>query len=92
MDDYSYVMLVCQLVILEIIRVHHIYTPNCTESSYSEVFGSPCVGSPEVRREFRHGCGLSSQPGVLADVGSPDADLARVRQTCFDWLDPPFTP
>jgi len=71
MDDYSFVMLVCHLVILEIICVHHIYTPYCRESSNSEVFGSTCVGSPDVRREFRHSCGLSRQPGVLAGVGSP---------------------
>ena len=71
MDDYSYVMLVCQLVILEIMCVYHLYAPLCTESSISEVFGSPCVGSPDVRREFRRGCGLSPQPGVLAGVGSP---------------------
>jgi len=71
MDDYGYVMIVCQLVILEIICVHHIYTPLCRESSNSEVFGSSCVGSPDVRREFRRGCGLSLQPGVLAGVGSP---------------------
>ena len=71
MDDYSYVMLVCQLVILEILCVYHTYAPHYTESSNFEVFRSPCVGSPDVRREFRRGCGLSPQPGVPRSVGSP---------------------
>ena len=81
MDDYSYVMLVCQLVILEIMCVYHIYAPLCTESSNSEVFGSTCVGSPDVRREFRRGCGLSPQPGVLASVGSSDVSQKFRRRS-----------
>ena len=96
MDDYSYVMLVCQLVILEIMCVYHLYAPHCTESSKSQVFGPSCVGSPDVRRDFRRGCGLRPQPGVLAGVGSPGqrrksrrvpevpTQIYRVWQTCFD--------
>ena len=52
MDDYGHVMLACPLVILEIICVYHISSPQFTGSSCFQDFRSSYIGSPNMHWEF----------------------------------------